>query len=146
VGVAYSFSCTATGTVPITFAAAGLPTGLTISPAGVISGRPTLPGTFPGTITASNGTPPNATQAFSIVIGAVPLRFTAVRANGTNLELSADGPADGICYMHASTDLSQPTAQWTRVATNTFDSSGHFSFTNAMETLLPQKFFRLQFP
>ena len=44
VGVPYSFACTATGTAPIAFTATGLPTGLTISPVGVISGTPTAAG------------------------------------------------------------------------------------------------------
>ena len=70
VGVAYNFSVTATGTAPITFTATGLPGGVTISSAGVIAGTPTTAGTFNGTITAANGTLPNATQAFSIVISA----------------------------------------------------------------------------
>ena len=73
VGAAYNFTVTATGTAPITFSASGLPTGLTIAPTtGVISGTPTTASTFNGTITAANGTLPNATQAFTIVIGAAP--------------------------------------------------------------------------
>ena len=38
---------------------------------GVISGTPTTVGTFSGTVTATNGTAPDATQNFSIVISAV---------------------------------------------------------------------------
>ncbi|MFO1529957.1 MAG: hypothetical protein U1F77_09570 [Kiritimatiellia bacterium] len=38
----------------------------------MISGTPTATGTFTGTITAANGTTPNATQAFSIVITQAP--------------------------------------------------------------------------
>ena len=43
VGVPYQFTSTATGTAPIGFAASGLPTGLSMSVAGVISGTPTAP-------------------------------------------------------------------------------------------------------
>ncbi len=68
VGTPYNFTVTATGTAPIKFTASGLPTGLTISSAGAITGTPTTAGTFTGTITAANGTLPNATQSFSIVI------------------------------------------------------------------------------
>ena len=43
-----------------------LPTGLTLSAAGVLSGTPTQSGSFPVTLTATNGTLPNATQAFTV--------------------------------------------------------------------------------
>jgi CSLREA domain-containing protein len=70
VGILYSFTYTATGTAPITFivASGALPNGLTLSSGGVLSGTPSLAGTFNGTVTASNGTLPDATQNFSIVI------------------------------------------------------------------------------
>jgi hypothetical protein len=45
-----------------------LPDGLSITSAGLISGTPTVAGTFSGTITATNGTSPDATQAFTITI------------------------------------------------------------------------------
>ena len=70
VGTPYNYTVTATETAPITFTASGLPNGLTISTAGAISGTPLTAGTFNGTITAANGTLPNATQPFSIVISA----------------------------------------------------------------------------
>ncbi|MCX6865207.1 MAG: Ig-like domain-containing protein, partial [Verrucomicrobia bacterium] len=62
----------ASGTTPITFGATGtLPGGLTLTN-GVLSGTPTTAGTFTGTFTASNGTTPNASQNFSIVINTPP--------------------------------------------------------------------------
>ena len=70
VGTAYSSTYTATGTAPITYSvtAGTLPGGLTLTGAGVLSGTPTTAGTFAGTVTAGNGTLPDATQAFSIVV------------------------------------------------------------------------------
>jgi len=69
-GAAYSHTCTASGSTPITYSvtSGALPTGLTLSSGGVISGTPTVAGTFTGTIGAANGTAPNASQAFSITI------------------------------------------------------------------------------
>jgi hypothetical protein len=69
-GVSYHYSCTATGAPPPAFAvtSGALPDGLSISSAGVISGTPTVAGTFSGTIAATNGTSPDATQAFTITI------------------------------------------------------------------------------
>ncbi|MEY2512568.1 MAG: hypothetical protein QOE26_3331, partial [Verrucomicrobiota bacterium] len=71
-GAAYNFSYTASGSPAPTFSvtAGGLPTGLTLSAAGVISGTPNTDGTYTGTVTASNGVSPVATQPFSITVGA----------------------------------------------------------------------------
>ena len=71
VGVAYSFTYTTTGSPTLSVTAGSLPPGLSLSAAGVISGTPTTVGTFSGTVTATNGTAPNATQNFSITISAV---------------------------------------------------------------------------
>jgi hypothetical protein len=60
VGTAYSHIYTASGT-PLpdyTLTSGALPDGLTLSPAGSISGIPTLAGVFSVTITASSGIPP----------------------------------------------------------------------------------------
>ncbi len=70
VGEPYSFAYTATGSAPIRFSASALPPGLSMSGPGVISGTPTAAGTTEGTVTASNGIPPDATQRFSIEIRA----------------------------------------------------------------------------
>ena len=71
VGVVYSFTYTSTGSPTLSVTAGSLPPGLNLSAAGVISGTPTTVGTFSGTVTATNGTAPNATQNFSITIVAV---------------------------------------------------------------------------
>lgn len=65
----YNFSYATTG-YPIptfTVSAGGLPPGLSLSSAGVITGTPTTAGTYSGTVTATNGIAPDATQDFSIV-------------------------------------------------------------------------------
>jgi hypothetical protein len=69
-GVNYSFNYTATGFPIPTFSvtAGALPTGLTLTSAGALSGTPSAPGAYTGTVTASNGVSPVATQNFSIVI------------------------------------------------------------------------------
>ena len=122
VGLAYNFNVTATGTAPITFTASGLPAGLTISSAGVIAGTPTTAGTFPGTITAANGTLPNATQSFSIVIKkadlsnlspVVQILYPTKRDNfiaGNNIVLAAqatdrDGSVTSVEFFAGKTSL-----------------------------------------
>ena len=68
--VSYYYSCTATGAPPPAFSvtSGALPNGLSITSVGVISGTPTVAGTFSGTITATNEATPDATQAFTITI------------------------------------------------------------------------------
>ncbi|MBI4740316.1 MAG: putative Ig domain-containing protein [Betaproteobacteria bacterium] len=56
----------------MSFSAIGLPPGLLMSSSGLIRGTPTLAGTYSGIVTASNGTAPDATQSFTIVIQAKP--------------------------------------------------------------------------
>ena len=73
VGTAGSFTVTATGSPTPTFTETGtLPGGVTLSTAGLLSGTPTAGGSFPITITASNGITPNATQAFTLTVDAAP--------------------------------------------------------------------------
>jgi hypothetical protein len=77
VGMPYFFSITTTGTAPITLAVTGLPPGLVFTPGThSIGGTPTTVGKYPGSITASNGIPPNATQSYSIGIASPPLAIT----------------------------------------------------------------------
>ncbi|WP_165371404.1 YncE family protein [Pseudolysobacter antarcticus] len=68
--VAYSFSYNASGSPAPSFALGSgiLPPGLTLTPAGLLSGKPTLAGTYTGTVLASNGVGSGASQNFSIVI------------------------------------------------------------------------------
>ena len=67
---AYNFTCTASGFPAPSFsvAAGALPTGLSLSTSGVISGTPTAAGTYTGTLSASNGIGSAASQSFSITI------------------------------------------------------------------------------
>ena len=71
----YSFTYATTGYPRPTFSitAGALPTGITLSSAGVISGTPTVSGTYTGTVIASNGAGPNVTQSFSINVSPTPV-------------------------------------------------------------------------
>ena len=69
VSAAGTFTVTATGFPAPTFSETGtLPTGATLTAAGVLSGTPTVAGSYPITITASNGILPNATQSFTLTV------------------------------------------------------------------------------
>jgi len=77
VGTAGTFTVTATGNPAPTLAITGtLPTGVTFdTTTGILSGTPAAgtQGTYPLTITASNGISPDATQNFSLTVIAAPL-------------------------------------------------------------------------
>ena len=72
VGTAGTFKVTDTGTPAPTLSESGaLPAGVTFT-AGTLSGTPTASGSFPITITAANGTTPNATQSFTLTVNPAP--------------------------------------------------------------------------
>src|SRR6476659_4604446 len=88
VGAAYSFAFTGlTGSPAPTFSVS--PTtiagGITSSTAGVRSGTPTTSGSFPITVTATNGVAPDAAKQFTLDIGATtsPPDFTGTPSSGT---------------------------------------------------------------
>src|SRR5208283_3786515 len=71
VGSAGTFSVMATGNPAPMFSETGpLPSGVTLSAAGVLSGTPAAGtgGTYPFTITASSGVGANATQNFTLTV------------------------------------------------------------------------------
>jgi len=70
--VVYTATVVATGTGPITFSATGLPAGLSINEAGVISGTPTDAGTASVTVTATNSVNTDS-KVLSLEIAAAPV-------------------------------------------------------------------------
>ncbi len=146
VGVPYRFTVAATGTPPITFSAVGLPPGVAIGAAGVISGVPTTPGTFAGTITAANGSPPNATQRFAIVTTVVPTEISSLQLSGDQLVLNGTGPANGIFAILTSTNANAAPTQWSAIVTNSFDPTGQFSVTNSLNPSLRHGYYQLRVP
>jgi hypothetical protein len=70
-GAAYSTTLAATGGVaPYTWSAAGLPSGLLMSPGGTISGTPTVAGIFPASVTVMDSTNAKVSQSSTITIAA----------------------------------------------------------------------------
>ena len=68
---AYTVATSGSPAPTISTPAGSLPPGLTLNgTTGVVAGTPTTANTYLGTLTATNGTPPDATQAFSVTISA----------------------------------------------------------------------------
>ena len=85
VGVPYTHAITVTGTAPVTVNVTGLPPGLAFNPATLqITGTPKSPGSYPGTITASNGFLPDATRTYTLVVApAVSIKTSSPLPAGT---------------------------------------------------------------
>lgn len=76
-----------------------------------------------------------------------PLNIGGIKTSGANVVVSGSGgTASSSYYVLATTNLTTPLAGWTRVATNQFDDSGNFSFTNAMTPSIPRRFFQIETP
>ena len=74
-------------------------------------------------------------------------QIETVSLSGTNLILTGSGGTAGAdYYVLTSTNLIQPRAAWTSIATNQFITGGNFNFTNAVDPLKPTLFYILQVP
>ena len=92
------FNLAATGgTSPYTWNATGLPDGVTVSPAGAVSGTPTTAGTYAVTATVTDSaapTPATDEVEFTITIAATPTLRTIADVQGTS-DRSPFAPAIG---------------------------------------------------
>lgn len=76
-----------------------------------------------------------------------PPVFGRISSTANGLVMSGSGGVtNGTYYVLISTNLALPPNQWTPVATNLFDASGNFIFTNPLNPNSPQAFYRLQLP
>ena len=75
--------------------------------------------------------------------GLPPPLVKAPTMAGNNLLLSGRGVPGWTYYVLASTNITLPLADWQVVATNSFDSSGNFTFTDQTTSGSSQKFYRL---
>ena len=101
---------------------------------------PSTPG--PGLFWDTSGL---ATTGTLEVVPGGPLVMNLPRVSGGNVVFTATGgQPNGTFYLMTTTNISLPLAQWTRMATNTFDGSGYFVFTNATGSNGPVRYYRLQ--
>jgi hypothetical protein len=93
----------------------------------------------------SNNVANSSVDLVAVQFPAIGPKFGTVKWAGTNLVFSGtNGVANWPYEVLASTNLTLPANQWSRLTTNGFDSLGNFVFTNSVKTTPPRQFFRLQ--
>ncbi|HEX4728151.1 MAG TPA: discoidin domain-containing protein, partial [Jatrophihabitans sp.] len=124
VGQASSFTVTTSGIPTVTLIAesGSLPAGLSFTDNGngtaTIAGAPTgSGGSYPVTLTATNGVLPNATQNLAIQLNQAP----AVTLNPSDQTVA---PGTSVSFSAAASGVPTPTVQWQR------STDGGASFTN----------------
>lgn len=76
-----------------------------------------------------------------IATNAVPV-FNSTILSGTDIIIGGThGPPGGNYFVLTATNLATPATNWTRVATNPFDSEGNFDFTNPLDFTATNGFF-----
>jgi len=132
VGLAGSFQVMATGfPTSITFSTGGpLPSGVTLSPSGLLSGTPAAgtSGIYHLTITASNGVAPNGTQSFTLTVDLAP---TITGVNHTTFTIGEAGSFQVTATGFPTPTISSPGPLPSGV---TLSSSGLLSGTPAAGT------------
>jgi len=132
VGEAYSYTYTASGFPNPTFTVSSgtLPAGLTLTSAGVLSGTPTHGGTSTFTVTASNGSSPDAissTQTITVGQAAQTITFSttapSAAATGDTYTVAATGGASANAVTFSIDAASTSTCSISG-STVTFDHAG----------------------
>ncbi len=116
---------------------------------GSFSGNPVL-GTTPAIAgyTYSITNPPGQVQLLvQTPAPPSPPIFGSISVTANGLVMSGSGgTTNGTFYVLVSTNIALPLNQWMPVATNLFDGSGDFIFTNAPNPSVPQAFYLLEVP
>ena len=86
----------------------------------------------------------NKSGILRLTTGALPFITNFTRLGQSTITTGVGGTLGGAYYVLATTNLSVPLTQWTRVATNRFDGYGGFIFTNAIQLSTSRMFFALQ--
>ena len=138
------------GTGPYTFSAIGLPTGIVLSSTGVLSGTPTVSGTFPYTVTITDSQKNKGTINCSITVTSpppilsrcaainaiqnmaiTPVTLTATGGTGTGYTFSATGLPTGLTISSGGTISGTPTVSGTYAYVVTIrDSAGNTGTLN----------------
>ena len=106
-GTPYNQSIIASGgTAPYTYAVTSgtLPSGLTLSAGGSLTGTPTVQGTFPFTVTATDASSCTGSQAYSLVVGAPTQVTVALNPPSRTIVVGTNGNLTVSINIRQSTD------------------------------------------
>jgi hypothetical protein len=76
--------------------------------------------------------------------GSGPVVSSVSVVNGSLVLRGSGGTASGIYYVLTATNLATPLSSWLPVMTNTYDASGNFTITNAIDPGVARQFYRIQ--
>jgi hypothetical protein len=137
------------------FLATGLPSGITLTSAGVLSGTPTVSGKFPYTVTITDSGGNKGTLSCSVTVSTAPaancvsitatqgIPITPVTLTGTGgsggfYTFSATGLPNGLTISQSGTISGTPLANGTFSYTVTItDNAGHKGTSNCSVTVTP---------
>ena len=112
----------------------------------VSNAQPADAGGYRVVVTNASGA---ATSSVAVLVVRVPPTFSDISfaADGGSVVISGSGGTpNGIYYVLTSTNVAAPATQWTCVATNEFDGTSRFVFTNTPHTNAPLNFYLLRLP
>jgi hypothetical protein len=132
----FSFLVTATGSLPITFSTSSeLPTGVTLSSTGVLSGTPIKGGTSTITLSATDDTH-TGTQILTLTVNPPPLTINYIPVNGFTLNFQGDKTHENV--IEYTTDFKQ----WIPLATKAIGETNlYLVYPQAMDS--PYRFYRV---
>jgi PKD repeat protein len=96
-----------------------------------------------------SGTAGTSTNILPVVVTAptAPPVIGGIKISGGNLILTgSNGTAGANYYVLAATNVALPVTNWIIVSTNQFGSGGNVIWTNPLNPVAPQWFYRLRLP
>lgn len=80
-------------------------------------------------------------------IKVVSFRIGSITASGTQVTIDGSGGVPDSTYrVLSTTNIALPVINWEPIATNVFDASGNFNFTQPIDPAFPQRFYILSVP
>ncbi len=140
-GAFFSFTNTATGTLPITFGADGLPAGLSIEPAsGVISGIPDVMGVFEVAVYATNPamtTTGRLTLTLTTGVPGITSPLTAYGKQGQDFSCTITASNDPVSFSASGLPAGLSCATTNEVSTNGVITKGIISGLPMVSGIFP---------
>jgi ATP-dependent protease HslVU (ClpYQ) peptidase subunit len=149
VGSTVTLAVTATGTAPLSYQwqdGTNLVNGATNNILTITNAQTSDSGNYTVIVTNIAGSVTSSNAVLTVIVSP-PSFGKIIAAGGGGFILSGTGGgSNGTYYVLTSSNLLVPLSLWTSIATNQFDGTGHFIFTNAAQTNAAQQFYLLQLP